>query len=73
MKNEFELSSVEKYTKAIVRIDYKKESYKVTIEEQWNYNNVIDVIDCITNDSIEDSELEQELIDFAYETILNNK
>lgn len=69
MKNEFKLSNVEKYTKGIVTIDYKEETYQVTIEEQFNGNNIMEVIDCNTNDSIEDSELEIQLIEFAYEKL----
>ena len=65
----FKVSDVEKYIKAIVTIDHNEETYQVTIEEQWNGNNVIEVIDCNTNDSIEDSALEQELIEFAYQSI----
>ena len=65
----FKVSDVEKYIKAIVTIDYNEEVYQVTIEEQFNGNNIIEVIDCNTNDSIEDSELEQELIEFAYQNI----
>lgn len=73
MKNEFKATNVEKYTKGIVTIDYKEETYQITIEEQFNGNNIIEVIDLDTNDSLDDEELEQKLIDFAFQSILNHR
>ncbi len=65
----FKVSDVKKYIKAIVTIEYNGETYQVAIEEKSNGNNIVDAIDCNTNEFIEDSDLEQELIEFAYQNI----
>jgi hypothetical protein len=70
--NNMNLESVEKYTKAIVTIEYNEESYEVCIQENFNGNHDIEVLNLETNDCVDDDVFEQQLIDFAYECI-NNK
>jgi hypothetical protein len=72
MENKMNLESVEKYTKAIVIIEYNEESYEVCIQENFNGNDYTDVLNLETGDCVDDDVFEQQLIDFAYECI-NNK
>ena len=45
------------------------ESYQVSIQESFARYNVIEVIDLDTNDSLDDEELKQKLIEFAFNYI----